>query len=174
MTEHEIKITNIIKAICVPFIYNFIMIIVSAVFDIVLFFRQVSDMNGYANFRASYTYMETLNNNMKKYSYMITFISALIAIIVFGIVYVLQIERENKGGFIEEIKYNNYKMLGFIVILGVFGSLGLSRFVSMLPLDNVIGNYKQTSENLLGGSFAVQIISIGIIVPIRILIMKSY
>lgn len=166
MTEREVKFTNLVKAVCAPFIYNFIMMFVQVVMDVVLFYRQGRNMNGYANFASSYTFMDTINQNIEKYSYVITFISALIAIVVFGIAYRNETEGIKKGSFIMQLKYNDYKMCGVLTALGVFISLGLSHFVSLLPLDNVIGNYQETSNKLMGGSLGMQILSLGIIVPI--------
>jgi hypothetical protein len=169
MNEKDVRTINIIKALCPPFIYFFITMLVEVVVDIVLFVKQTKSITnkGMAVFLDSYSFMENIDANMDKYSYVITLLSAMVAIVVFGIWYYKISEEYENNGFKSQFEYKELsKNLWQIVLLGIFGSLGLGRFVSLLPLDNIIGNYETTSKALMGGNLAIQIISLAIIVPI--------
>lgn len=168
MSEKDIKFDNWIKALCPPFIYFFITLIVQAVTDVIIFFRQGNSIKnkGNASFLDSYEFMENVNSNLDKYSYLITFIAAGIAVILFGYIYFRVSNEYESGGFRNQFTKLNFNSIALIVLLGLFGSLGLSRFVSMLPLDNIIGNYSETGNSLMSGSFGLQIISLAIVVPV--------
>lgn len=168
MNEKDIRNNQFIKAICPPFIYCFIMMIVEVIMDIVLFIRQTRSITkkGVAGFMDSYSFMETIENNMDKYSYIVTLISAAIAVILFGIWYYHISEEYEQNGFVMQFRRERLEKWWIIGLLGIFVSLGLGRFVSLLPLDNIIGNYEQTSQALMGGNLLVQIISLAVIVPV--------
>ncbi len=166
MNEKDIRLDNIIKSLCPPVIYLFITMIVQVIADVILFFRQAESIENNAGFMASYKFMENIEENFNRYSYLITFISASLAVALFGFVY-FKIKNEYQPDGIKKIFSNiTVRNAGLTAALGIFGSLGLSRFVSMLPLDNIIGNYENTSNNLLSGSLFLQLISLGIVVPI--------
>lgn len=153
-------------AFCPPIIYLFITMFVEVVADIIIFVRQAKSTSNSNGFISSYKFMDNITNNLDKYSYLITFISAAIAIFIFGYYYFRHkntYEAYKLSKVFTSLKVNDYFNLA---IIGAIGSVGLSRFVSMLPLDNIIGNYENTSNALLSGNIILQIVSLGIVVPI--------
>ena len=168
MNEKDIRNINIIKALCPPFIYCFIMMTVQVIISMDIFVNQVKFLakKGSANYADSYSFADIVENNMDKYSYIITLISAIIAVMVFGIWYYKVSEGYEKSGFIKQFEVKRLEKPLLIVMFGLFGGLGLSRFVSLLPLDNIIGNYEETSNALMGGNLFIQILSLAIIVPV--------
>lgn len=153
-------------AFCPPIIYLFITMFVEVVADIIIFVRQAKSTSNSNSFISSYKFMDNITNNLDKYSYLITFISAAIAIFIFGYYYFGHkntYEAYKLSKVFTSLKVNDYFNLA---IIGAIGSVGLSRFVSMLPLDNIIGNYENTSNALLSGNIILQIVSLGIVVPI--------
>ncbi len=166
MNEKDIRFKNIIMAFCPPIIYLFITMFVEVVADIIIFVRQAKSTSNSNSFISSYKFMDNITDNLDKYSYLITFISAAIAIFIFGYYYFRHkntYEAYKLSKVFTSLKVNDYFNL---VIIGAIGSVGLSRFVSMLPLDNIIGNYENTSNALLSGNIILQIVSLGIVVPI--------
>lgn len=168
MNEKDIRNNQIIKALCPPFIYYFITMTIEVIVDIMLFIRQTNAVAKKENvdFMDSYSFMETIENHMDEYAYLITFISAAIAVLAFGIWYYKISENYEKNGFWLQFRADRLERGWCIALLGVFGSLGIGRFVSLLPLDNIIGNYEKTSNALMGGSLFMQILSLAVIVPI--------
>lgn len=168
MNERDIRSNNIIKALCPPFIYLFINMTVQVIVGIVIFANQFGFLakKKSANYADSYSFMDIIDGNMVKYSYIITLISAVIAVVIFGIWYYKVSLEYGENGFKKQFTDNSFKKSWLIALLGLFGGLGLSRFVSMLPLDNIIGNYEDTSNALMGGNLFVQILSLAIIVPV--------
>lgn len=168
MNENDIRNINIIKALCPPFIYQFIMMAVQVIADMIIFMKHVKYVSdkGTVGYADSYSFMDIVNDNMNKYSYIIILISATIAVIVFGIWYYKVSEKYERSGFENQFEAGRLRKSWLIALLGLFAGVGLSRFVSLLPLDNIIGNYEDTSSTLMGGNLFVQILSLAIIVPI--------
>ena len=168
MNEKDIRNINIIKALCPPFIYQFIMMTVQVIADMVIFMKHIKSVSdkGTVGYADSYSFMDIVDNNMNKYSYIIILISATIAVIVFGIWYYKVSEKYERSGFEKQFEAGRLKKSWLIALLGLFAGVGLSRFVSLLPLDNIIGNYEDTSNTLMGGNLSIQILSLAIIVPV--------
>lgn len=168
MNEREVRSNNIIKALCPPFIYFFINLTVQVVVGIVIFANQFEFLakKKSANYADSYSFMNIIDDNMIKYSYIITLISAVIAVMIFGIWYYKVSQEYEENGLKNQFSGNRLDKPWLITMLGIFAGVGLSRFVSLLPLDNIIGNYEDTSNALMGGNLFVQILSLVIIVPV--------
>lgn len=166
MSEKDKQFINVVKALYPPLLYFMICLFVEGIADLYLFIRQTKDVTGQgANFLSSYQFLDILQNNLEKYTYLITLTGAAIAVIVFGTIYIRECSlTEMPVG--AQVKFTDKKNVLWIVCLGFFGSTGLGRFVSLLPLDNIIGNYEMTSSSLLRGNLFIQILSLAVIVPL--------
>lgn len=164
----EEKRRNLVLAFCPPVIYVLVTMIVQVVFDVSIFLKNIKNINGHgrANFYDSYYFMDNLEENMAEYGYIVTVISALLGGIFFGLWYRKNRNQENSDKFEKELWILKSEEYGMLAILGVVGGLGLGRFVSILSIDNILGSYKETSENLMRGSVSLQILTLAIIVPI--------
>lgn len=166
MNEKDKQFLDVVKAIYPPLIYFIITMFVEGMADLYLFIKQtqnVTEQGG--NFLSSYRFLDTLQDNMERYTYLITLIGAAIAVVLFGILYIRECSL-TENTVAKQIRFTDKKNVFLIVGLGVFASTGLGRFVSLLPLDNVIGNYEMTSNSLLRGSLFIQILSLAVIVPL--------
>lgn len=166
MNEKDKQFLDVVKAIYPPLIYFIITMFVEGIADLYLFIKQtqnVTEQGG--NFLSSYRFLDTLQDNMERYTYLITLIGAAIAVVLFGILYIRECSL-TQNTVAKQIRFTDKKNVFLIVGLGVFASTGLGRFVSLLPLDNVIGNYEMTSNSLLRGSLFIQILSLAVIVPL--------
>lgn len=166
MNEKETKLIDIIKALCPPVIYMFITMLVEVIVCVAIFASQAKNMVNNMSFISSYEFIDNINDNINKYSYLITFIAAGVAALIFGYKYFRSKNHYEKYGIKKMHNCIKGKDYLYLMMIGVAGSVGLSRLVSMLPLDNIIGNYEQTSETLLTGNIVLQIVSLGIVVPI--------
>lgn len=166
MSEKDKQFDNVVKAFYPPLLYFMITLFVEVIFDLCLFFKQAGNVTEHgADFLSSYQFLGTLQENLEKYTYLITLIGAAIAGIIFGILYIRECSL-TENTISVQFRIMNRKNIFMLVCLGIFGSTGLGRLVSMLPLDNVIGNYETTSSSLLRGNLFIQILSLAVIVPL--------
>lgn len=167
MSEKDIKFDNVVKVIYPPLLYFMITLLVEVIADIYLFIKQTKSINeSGASLLSSYTFFENLNKNLENYTYIITFFGALIGVIVFGILFIREcsvLDEFRYAYLCKNVKGNDFLLAG---LLGFFASTGLSRFVYVLPLDNIIGNYEEVSSDLLKGNLGIQIVSLAIFVPV--------
>ena len=158
---------DIVKIFASPFIYYMINLFVQGAAFVVLFIRELKNINSeYSTYVASYSFVEKLLERIENNSYIIVFISALIGMLFFGRVYYKDCKIIKDFNMAKQLEFRNPKDIIIVIIFGAFAGTGLSRFVSLLPLDNVLGSYEDVSSSLIKGSLVLQIISIGIIVPI--------
>ena len=167
MSEKDIRFDNIVKTLYPPVLYFMITLFVEVGVDFYLFFKQAKSVTqSGGSFLSSYRFMDNLQNNLDEYTYLITFLSALIGLVVFGILYIRECSLDEKKNIKKGLKFGNGTDFLMVTGLAIFGSTGLGRFVSLLPLDNIIGNYEATSSSLLKGGLLLQILSLVIVVPI--------
>ena len=74
--------------------------------------------------------------------------------------------KERKFVFKDYIKTVDYKTFNYPMILGITAALGVGRFITMLPIDGILGNYKVIQKNIAGSSFLTQLFVLGILTPV--------
>lgn len=167
MNKKDIKFDETIKVFYPPILYFMITVFVEVIAYVILFISRIRKINtNVSSFVASYSFIDELSKDVEKYSYLIVFISAFIGIFVFGYLYYKDCRIVKGFSVKEQFEFGNPKYIVIVVVFGFFASTGLSRFVSLLPLDDILGNYDTVSDSLLNGSLLLQIISVGIAVPI--------
>lgn len=167
MDRSKYNMENMVRALYPPFLYFFITMIVEGIVGIILFFRKNEKTETGASMWGDFNdFMENFSENLDRYTYIITLCAAGIAVFVFGYIYLNKVRESHRERFIDRIKIVKGKNTVLIVLVGFFGSTGLSRLVSILPLDHVIGDYESASSGMLRGSIVIQIVSLAIIVPI--------
>lgn len=167
MSEKDIRFDNIVKALYPPFLYLIMMIAVEAGADIYLLIKQTDSVNAsMGSFMSSYQFFENLDKRLENYTYIITLIAASMAVIVFGILFIRDCSVNQD--FLTAYRWKNVKRKDFFLSVGIgfFSGTGLSRLVYLLPLDDVIGSYEKVSSQLLKGGIGIQLVSLGIVVPI--------
>lgn len=166
MSEKNKQSGSMLKVLSPPLLYYVITMFVEVVMDLYLYFKQmgVGRKSG-TDFFSSYKFLDSLQNNLEQYAYLITLFGALIAVVIFGILYIRESSfADNRIG--RQFKSVNKKNILVMIGLGFFGGTGLGRFVFLLPIDNIIGSYEVTGSQLLNGNLFVQILSLAVIVPI--------
>ncbi len=167
MSEKDIRFDNIVKALYPPFLYLIMMLAVEAGADIYLLIKQTDSVNAsMGSFMSSYQFFENLDKRLENYTYIITLIAASMAVIVFGILFIRDCSVNQD--FLTAYRWKNVKRKDFFLSVGIgfFSATGLSRLVYLLPLDDVIGSYEKVSSQLLKGGIGIQLVSLGIVVPI--------
>lgn len=96
-----------------------------------------------------------------QYALVFTLISAVICLIILFFVW-------NKERKVENEPYSKIKPLNILIIIGLALSLQflLSSFFSILDITKYFPSYEELSEVLFSGGFIIQVVCIGIVVPI--------
>ena len=158
---------KILRIIYPPVLYLFICIGTQFVVSTILISSDIknTDVAG-INASASAGYMDHINKMIAEHSVLMNCISATIGLIIFGIILKKDFTSEKDFSIkkcLKEIKIEN--LLNAYGI-GLTAATGISLFVSILPIDNIIGSYETTSELLLNGDFIYLFVVLGIIVPL--------
>lgn len=168
MNEKEQIRNKIIKILYPPILYTAIMMIVQVIAEIIIYFiySKTIGKEHRVTFSDSYQYLDQIEDILTKYNYLIMMISAVAGICIFGYLFMRDCKMNHEPdlkGQMQSIKKADWILLAG---LGVFCSLGLSRFVSLLPLDNIIGNYDNTQKAILSGNIIIQILTVALLVPV--------
>lgn len=167
MGNKKRDIDETIRIFAPPFLYYLISLFVQGLVFVVLFIKEAKKINvEYSAYEASYSFTEKLLNKIENNSYTIVFISALIGMIFFGRIFYKECKNAKDFNIFNWQKQVKTKDIVIIIVFAMFVGAGLSRFIMLLPIDNILGSYENVSNNLIKGNLFFQIISIGIFVPI--------
>lgn len=167
MGNNKRDIDETIRIFAPPFVYYLISLFVQGIAFAVLFIKETRKVNTeYSAFEASNSFMEKLFNNIERNSYIIVFVTALIGMIFFGRIFYKDCKNAKDFDIFNWKKKLKINDVVIIIVFAMCIGTGVSRFVMLLPIDNIIGSYADVSNNLIKGNLIFQIISIGIFVPI--------
>lgn len=150
------KIADVVMPLIV---YLFIMLFAQAGFTIFVMVMQVNNVNidGVATYSDSLGFVENMNKIIVENSLLVTFISAVVAIPIL----IYMFKKEN--GSLSTKKINND--IWYTIPVGVLASVGISKLVTILPIDGVIGNYSEISSNVMANNIWLQIVTLIILGP---------
>ncbi len=160
------RIKYVAEILYPPVLYAFILMAVQFLGNVYFTYVYADRIGESVTFHQSYEFIDGVEKLVLEHNYIFTMISALIGLVVFMILYQADSKRNDRHGFVEQMKEVKSYRLGYLIILGCVGNIGLSRLLSLLPLDNIIGSYEDTQDILLAGRLIIQIISVTILVPI--------
>lgn len=154
------------------FAYLGINFLVQLVFSIGIFYVQFNEWNINAAFNGL-LYAEQLGETEKIYSIAISGVSALIAMPIFiklmkkDYEYPVNIRHKERNFDIRvHGRKFNRKLVLHLIGAGMFATLGVSRFILMLPLDGILGNYSEVKNTYEAGGFLLQLFVLGLLTPI--------
>ena len=150
------KIINVISPLL---IYLFIMLFAQAGFTI---FAMVTQFTGIGENGVSYeetvTFVENMNNIVASNTLLVTFITIVVAIPI-----MLYLFKKQEGN----LKFQGKKQGLYInIAVGIFASLGVSKLVTLFPIDGIIGNYKELSSNVMSADILLQIVTLILLGPL--------
>lgn len=149
-----------------PILYTCILMAVQLAGNIYFTYVYSNQIGQDVTLGQSYEFLDNVQKLVSEHSYIFSFISGFIGLVVFMIIYEKDAKQYGSDGFVKQIQNIKPYRLGFLIILACMGNIGLSRLLSLLPLDNIVGSYEDTQELLLAGKLVIQIISVSIIIPI--------
>lgn len=150
---------KVISVISPLIIYLFVALFVQVGFTGIAMATQFKGLgdNG-INYSDSAGFMDNMNNVLNKNTLLITLITIIICIPVF--LYLFKKQRGN-------LAFTGKKHGLYInILIGIFASLGISKLVTLFPIDGIIGNYSETSKNVMSQNIPMQIITLIILGPL--------
>ncbi len=154
------------------FAYFGINFMVKLFFHLGLFYAKFKELNVNAAFNGV-LYANQLNEDKMVYSVLISGLSAMISIPILIMLmkkdYEYPVNRRHKErSFDIRLHARKMDMSMFLVLafIGIFATLGLSRLILMLPIDGILGNYSEVKEAYEAGNVWIQLLMLGIVVPV--------
>ena len=118
-------------------------------------------------------YVEEYGDYVLGYTLVMSLISLLVSIPIMYFLVKKDYEypvnpRKKVNNFIlrDYVKKIDVKKFNYPIILGVLAPLGVGRFIALLPIDGILGNYKNVQSNLVDSSIMLQFLVLGILTPI--------
>ncbi len=150
------KIVNVISPLI---IYLFVNLFAQAGFTLAALFIQLKSVgeNG-GNYKTSVSFVDNMESLVAKNTLTVTFITVLIAL---PIMFYLFYKNSNKI-----LLKTEWKKMYVPILIGAFASAGVSKLVTLLPIDGIIGNYSKTSANVMSSNLPLQLITLVIFGPI--------
>jgi len=130
---------------------------VNAIFSWIILGKNIYDSSGSLSFGTDI---------MEDNSVIIMLITMLIAI---PIMIVLMKKDEDRRGFLtfkQHFKKIDFKGFLWLIPLGICMCLGISKLVTLFPIDNILGSYEKTLEGYKNSGLVVRILTLCILVPI--------
>lgn len=164
MRKNDSLELKIIRVALPLLIYYGIQLLVQAGFGIYAMIKKFGDIE--ASDSAGYVLAYHLLDNTEEYIGRHS-LAVLLAAIVPTIFILHRMIKQEFGSTVftgwENIGKKELLILGF---LGIFTATGLGRLVQVLPIDNIIGNYKAVSEEFSNNFIVFQILTLCIAAPI--------
>lgn len=146
--------------------------LVEAVFYVVLWHKEFREINLNAAFNGV-LYVEEFGEKVVSYTLIMTAIALVISIPIMYLMmkkdyeYPINPRRKEKTFVLKEYMKNiSYKGMNYPIVLGITASLGISRFIALLPIDGILGNYKEVQKVTADNSILIQLIVVGVLTPV--------
>lgn len=154
------------------FAYLGIRFLVETIFYVVLWNIKFKELNVSAAFNGI-LYVEEYSDYVLGYTLVMTLISLLVSIPIMYLMVKKDYEypvnprrKEKKFIFKDYFEKIDVKKFNYPIILGILAPLGIGRFIALLPIDGILGSYKNVQSNLAGSSVILQFLVLGILTPI--------
>ena len=167
--ERDNKIWRILGPL---FAFLGIRLLVETIFYVILWNIKFKELNISAAFNGI-LYVKEYGEYVTSYTLVMNCVSLLISIpIMYRMMkkdYEYPINPRNKERSFKlkaYFKSFDLKTVNYPIVLGVTAAMGLSRFITMLPIDGILGSYKKIQSNLENSSFLLQLFVLGILAPV--------
>ena len=163
--KYESTEQKIFRVAYPPVLYYLIMMATQVAVGFVVVFLAAKKMST-ANATDSANFFQAMIEVVNRYVVFCNIVSACIGILVFVCIYRYDIKRKERMSLKEELKNIRTENVMMCYCIGITLCTGISLFLSLLPLDGVLGSYEKVSSQLMNGSFIWLFVGLGILVPI--------
>ncbi|SHI99578.1 CPBP family intramembrane glutamic endopeptidase [Parasporobacterium paucivorans] len=159
---YETDIRKFWKVISPPIYYFLVNVLATYVFSFIYISSRLSAFTDQGKILTADNYSEfskAVQDAVLNQSLLITCVAAIATLLLYFVKY-----RKNIQIDVEMQKVNI--SFGYAALLGMMASVSLSRLLSLLPIDNLFGNYAEVQNTLFGGNIFMEILTLAIIVPV--------
>lgn len=167
--ERDNKIWRVLGPL---FAFLGIRFLVETIFYVVLWNIKFKEINVSAAFNGI-LYMEEYGEYVTSFTLVMSMISLLVSIPIMYLLmkkdyeYPVNPRRKERTFQLKAyLKKVDVKRLNIPIIVGATAAMGVGRFITMLPFDGILGNYKTVQENIGKSSVWMQLLVLGILTPI--------
>ena len=167
--ERDNKIWRVLGPL---FAFLGIRFLVETIFYVVLWHIKFKEINVSAAFNGI-LYMEEYGEYVTSFTLFMSMVSLLISIPIMYLLmkkdyeYPINPRRKEKSFKLKAyLKNIDTKRLNIPIIVGATAAMGVGRFITMLPFDGILGNYKTVQENIGKSSVWMQLLVLGILTPV--------
>ncbi len=149
-------------------IYLFVNMLVQVGFTMYITAKEFVSLNdgGLINYFSTYNFSGDIERIVNENGLFVVFLSGLITI---PICFILMKKDENLivyKSVKEHIKQIKIPKWYYITLLGIFASMGLSKLVTIIPIDNILGNYQEINNNIDSNPLILKVLALVIAGPI--------
>lgn len=148
----ELKIVRVMLPLL---IYYGVSLIVQVIFGIYAQIRIFLNMENSVDYSKAYHFIENTERYISEHSLAVTFVAAVITIGILWIIF----RKDNRK------PVNQAHHLLPVILMGVFASSGLSKLVTLLRIDNIIGSYESVNQNFMDNPMIFQILTLCVVAP---------
>lgn len=163
--SREMKIWRCVSP---AFIYLFINMLVQVGFTIAVTMREFMALNdsGMINYFATYNFSGDIERVVGENGLAVTLISGLITIPI--CLWMMKKDEDVRQYMSLKNHFGNIRLHRgyYIVLLGIFASMGMSKAVTILPIDNILGSYEQVEGSFSSNPLILQITALVVIGPV--------
>ena len=167
--ERDNKIWRILGPL---FAFLGIRLLVETIFYVILWNIKFKELNISAAFNGI-LYIKEYGEYVKSYTLVMNCVSLLVSIpLMYRMMkkdyeYPINPRKKERSFKLKAyLKSFDLKTVNYPIVLGVTAAMGLSRFITMLPIDGILGSYKKIQNNLENSSFILQLFVLGILAPV--------
>jgi len=159
--------TKILRIALPIFFYMCMTVVVQIVFSFFVTIKEFKALNSgsYFNYIKTYNFFENVDKIIGKYGLVVTLISVIVCFPFF-----VHFIKKDRKYYQEKENLNIFKLnkeiLFFAFLIGIFASMGISKLVTLFPIDNILGSYQKVQTSFSENTLPLQIIVLVIAGPI--------
>lgn len=164
--KYEPTEQKIFKIIYPPVLYYFISMAAQVVISSVFILLDIRDTAvSQSGISASVGYLDKIDGMIQKHSVLMNGAGASIGLVIFVLLYRRDKQKRGERTLAQELA----GIRGFDTLMcyctGATLGTGINLFLTLLPIDNILGSYTDTAKLLYNADFLVLFLVLGILVP---------
>lgn len=167
MYENSMEM-KIWKSVLPVLIYLFINMLVQVVFTIAVTINEFMKLGsgGIMDYFTGYNFSGDIERVVSENGLAVTLISGLITIPVCLVMMKKDEDLKEYTTIKNHLKNIRLKRWYYIVLVGIFASMGIGKAVTILPIDNILGSYEQVQSSFVSNPLILQIGALAFIGPV--------
>lgn len=161
----EMKIWRSISPVL---LYLFVNMLVQVVFTIAVTMREFAGLGGKGmmSYFVSYNFSGDIERVVSENGLAVTLISGIITIPIGLWMMKRDADSISYMRIKERMRSIRLKQWYFIVLIGMFASMGLSKAVTILPIDNIWGSYAKVGKDFAANPIGLQLVALVLVGPV--------